>query len=370
MRRLLRILGGLLPWRWFRRARRRRQLRFTREGKYFVAITIGIGLAAINTGNNLLYLILGWLLSMIMASGVLSDLSLKRLRVRRRPPGQVFARRPFLMEISVTNDKKRLASYSVEIEDLIGDKPLDKKCYFLKIPAGRSQKTSYRHTFNRRGLYRFDGFRIATRFPFALFNKRRTVSADGEILVYPAVFDLPPPAPKARHIGDTLVRKVGRAGEFHGLREYREGDDRRSIHWRSSARGGRLLVREYEEEAERRTTLILDNALPEDADDDAEDKLESAVSMTASLAMSYLKRGYAVRLVTRTQTVPHAVGEAQLARILRTLALLETTTTAEKFRTGVEPRGENLLVVPRLSGFNPGDRPASVSYIYEAGAAA
>ena len=86
MSRLLRALGWLLPWRWFRRRTRKRELKFTREGKYFVAITIGIGLAAINTGNNLLYLLLGWLLSMIIASGSLSNMSLKRLTVRRRPP--------------------------------------------------------------------------------------------------------------------------------------------------------------------------------------------------------------------------------------------------------------------------------------------
>lgn len=364
----MRFFAWLLPWRWFRGLRRRRQLKFTREGKYFVAITIGIGLAAINTGNNLLYLLLGWLLSMIIASGVLSDLSLKNLSVRRRPPGRVYAGRPFLMEISITNDKGRLASYSIEVEDLVGSKPLDKKCYFLKVPAGKTQRTSYRHTFNRRGLYRFDGFRLATRFPFALFNKRRENSTEGEVLVFPAVYDLPPPAPKARNIGDTMVAKVGRAGEFFGLREYRGGDDRRSIHWRSSARSGRLLVREYEEEAERQATLILDNSLPKAPGEEAEEALESAITLTGSLAMSYLKRGYSVRLLTRGKTIPHAAGEAQLTRILRALALLETTTEETPFSSPVEPRAENLLVVPKLPSFHPSGRPSKVSYVYEAGA--
>jgi len=371
MARVTQLLGWLMPWRWFRKmAKRPRQLRFTREGKYFVAITIGIGLAAINTGNNLLYLLLGWLLSMIMASGVLSDLALKNLSIRRRPPGRIFAGRPFLMEISVTNDKRRLASYSIEVEDLVGGRVLDKKCYFLKIPASKSQKTSYRHTFARRGMYSYGGFRVATRFPFALFTKRRQIYAPGEVLVFPAVFDLPPPAPKARQLGDTMVPKLGRSGEFFGLREYRDGDDRRSIHWRSSARSGRLLVREFEEEAEKRTTLIIDNALPEDADHDAEEALEKAVSLTGSLAMSYLTRGYAVRLIARGKSLPYAAGEAQLTRILKTLALLETVSTKTRFAAQIEPRGENLLVVPRVDGFHPSDRPGSVSYVYEAGAAA
>lgn len=361
------LLGWLLPWRWLGRLRSRRQLKFTREGKYFVAITIGIGLAAINTGNNLLYLLLGWLLSMIIASGALSDLSLKGLVVRRRPPGRIFAQQPFLMEISVENNKRRLASYSIEIEDLVGGKPLDKKCYFLKIPPRKNQKTSYRHTFVRRGLYQFDGFRVATRFPFALFNKRREADQSQEVVVFPAVYELPPPTPTARHHGDTLVSRVGRTGEFFGLREYRDGDDRRAIHWRSSARTGRLLVREYEEEAERRTTIIVDNALPRNADEDAVESLESTLSLAASLAMSYLKRGYAIRLVCRGAMLRYGVGEAHLSRALKMLALLPTVDDKTPFSASLEPRAENLLLIPSVRDFRPADRPGGVSRVFEAG---
>jgi len=87
--------------------RRSRRLRSTREGKYFIAITIGVGLAAINTGNNLLFLLLGWMCSVIIASGVLSELSLRGLVVMRVPPPRVFAGRPFLMGISLRNSKRR-----------------------------------------------------------------------------------------------------------------------------------------------------------------------------------------------------------------------------------------------------------------------
>src|SRR5687768_603938 len=124
--------------------RRSRRLRTSREGKYFIAVTIGVGLAAINTGNNLLFLLLGWMFSVIIASGVLSELSLRGITVTRQPPPRIFAGRPFLMGIGLRNAKNRLPSFSVEIEDLIvlGDgqtpHPLDKKCYFLKIQARRT----------------------------------------------------------------------------------------------------------------------------------------------------------------------------------------------------------------------------------------
>jgi uncharacterized protein (DUF58 family) len=335
--------------------RPRRRLRMTREGRYFIAITVGIGLAAINTGNNLLFLVLGWMLSVIIASGVLSNVSMRGLLVSRRPPRRIFARRPFLMEIAVKNRKAKLASYSIEVEDLVADKPLDKRCYFLKIPAGRTQKTSYRHTFARRGRQQFDGFRVATKFPFALFHKSRRIGEIGEVIVFPEVKPIALPPPRARAHGETATNQIGRRGDFFGLREYRDGDDRRAIHWRSSARSGRLLVREYEKESQRRASIFVDNALPPEVDDSCDDdqveSLERAISTAASLAAAYLASGYAVRVVARGLLIPFADGEAQLDRVLRGLALLENAAETDEFSARPAPRGENLMVAgPGLPG--------------------
>ena len=349
--------------------RRSRRLRSSREGKYFIAITIGVGLAAINTGNNLLFLLLGWMCSVIIASGVLSELSLRGLVVARVPPPRVFAGRPFLMGISLRNAKHRLPSFSIEIEDLVvtgsAARPLDKKCYFLKIPAGRTQSTSYRHTFARRGLYRFEGFRIATKFPFALFRKSRDVEQAGEVIVFPAVYPVAPPPPSAAHGADDARARVGRRGEFFGLREAREGDDCRDVHWRSSAHKGRLMIREYEEEAQRRAAILVDNALPEDASADDIEALERAISMAASLASSFLGRGYAVKVIARGQIVPGAGGPPQLARILRTLALLPTVRPGTPFAGQPDAGSENLLVLRR--GHVPSPRPAFAARVVEAG---
>src|SRR5215471_17664118 len=104
-------LADLVPMRWRRWPR---TLKFTREGKYFVGITIGVGFAAINTGNNLLYLLLGMMLSLIIASGILSEMSLRGLEVERLPPGRLHARRPVLMGIGLRNRKSRLPSFSIE----------------------------------------------------------------------------------------------------------------------------------------------------------------------------------------------------------------------------------------------------------------
>src|SRR5262249_30876909 len=90
-----------------------RKLKFTREGKYYLGITLGVGFAAINTGNNLLYLLLGMLLSLMLVSGVMSELSLRHLTVTRRLPVRAQVGRAHLVEIEVYNHKKRIPSYAI-----------------------------------------------------------------------------------------------------------------------------------------------------------------------------------------------------------------------------------------------------------------
>jgi uncharacterized protein (DUF58 family) len=341
-----------------RRLRPPRRLSFTREGKIIVILSVGVGFAAINTGNNLLYLLLGWLLSFIIASGILSEMTLRALSVERRPPPRIHAGEPFLMEVVIKNGKDKRASYSIEVEDLQGTTPLDKRCYFLKIPEAKAQRTSYRHTFVRRGRYTLTGYRLATKFPFALFRKSRDVEAPLEIVVYPARVPVPRPPPRAAMRGDAIADRLGRRGEFFGLRESRPGDDRRDVHWKSSARSGRLLVREYEDELARRVVIGVDNALPDavreavvdgaltPAHDAQVAAVERAISIAFSLATTYLEAGWTVELVARGAHVAPSTGRMHEARIARELALLPYVGDDVAFAT-MPPRVESVLVQPR-----------------------
>src|SRR5215467_3937886 len=147
----------------------------TREGWWFLVATVVIGLGAVNAGLNLLFLVWGMMLFLILASGVLSELGLRGLEVRRAPPPAIHAGTPYLMGIGLTNRKRRLPSFSIEVEDLEAGRPIEKRCYFLKLPAGRLQETAYRNTMARRGRYRLSGFRLATKFPFGLVPRARTI---------------------------------------------------------------------------------------------------------------------------------------------------------------------------------------------------
>ena len=156
--------NALVEWfaAWRRRFRPPRRLKFTREGKFFVGITLGVGFAAINTANNLLYLLLGMLLALIVVSGIMSELSLRDLTVVRRLPLRAQVGRAHLVEIEVFNHKSRIPSYAIEVEDLRAGQPADKRCFFLKISPKSAQVAAYRRTPAKRGRDRHVGFRLAT----------------------------------------------------------------------------------------------------------------------------------------------------------------------------------------------------------------
>lgn len=305
--------------------RRRRswlkRLPTTREGVWFMASTLVVGAAAVNAGLNLLFLVFGMMLFLILASGVMSDLCLRRLTVTRRLPTMIHAGSPFLMGIGVKNNKRLTPTFSLEVEDLMEERPVDRRCYFLKIPAGREQETAYRNQVARRGRHRLTGFRISTRFPFGLIRKAREIAAPAEVLVYPALVPVQPLvlASGAALVAERKSRKAAREGEFHGLREFRPGDEPRQIHWRSSARRGRLLLREHEDDASGSVMVKLDAAtgLPDEAT-----AFEQAVSAAASVALWFLKEGHDVGLWAGKVVVPPRASSAQAHALLSALALV------------------------------------------------
>jgi uncharacterized protein (DUF58 family) len=313
------------------RAKRARFFRFTREGKVFVGVTFGVGVAAVNTGNNLLYLVLGLMLSTLLLSGVLSELALRRVRLRRRLPSRAFVGSPCLVAITLSNGKRHLPSFSLEAEDRAQDEVTDRRCYFLKVRAGGEQTAAYRRVPSRRGVLRLKGFRLSTRYPFGLVQKIRTIDRPAELLVYPALAEGLPASPAARPShGMTLPSgAIGHGTEIAGLREHRPEDEARSIHWRRTAALGRLVVREHERETSLRRTLVLDNARPDDADEAWDAAFEQTVSEAASLAARALAEGAATEVRTRTGSSPVVLPGSPPDPIWRYLALLETVELAD-----------------------------------------
>ena len=305
---------------WFRWSRR---LRITREGKYFIGITFGVGFAAINTGNNLLYLLLGMLLALIVVSSVLSEISLRDLEVVRRLPHRAQVGRPHLVEIQVHNNKHRVPSYAIEIEDLREGQPADKRCFFLKISPQSSQVAAYRRTPVRRGRDEHVGFRVATRFPFGLFEKSREIAAHGSLVIYPAVDAVKlPQRGSGRMLGHDGRFSKGSGDEILTLRPMREGDDPRDIYWPKSTY--ELVLRERATETRQHIKLSIEPGFVGGEPSPAWlEQFERSIREVASHAVAHLKRGDSVTIRASSREQILANRSVGADPVLRFLALLE-----------------------------------------------
>ncbi|HEY6877600.1 MAG TPA: DUF58 domain-containing protein [Polyangiales bacterium] len=307
-----------VPWYLPKDRRYRRRLKFTREGKLFVFVTFALGFAAVNTGTNLMYLVFGFMLSLIILSGVLSEHALRQLKVTRHLPTRAFAGEPTLIEIGVENQKQKQISYSVEVSDLAVGTLNDRRCYFLKVPPQSEQSAGYRRVIDKRGVLRFRGYRLSTRFPFALFEKWRELDGEGELLVYPTLVPYPFPEGAARDEGDQAGSARGRGTETRELREYRGGDEVRAIHWRRTAAIGKPVVREFERETAAVLSILLDNRVVASTSE----HFERNVSRAAFVVERALSRGYSVEICARGQRSPLLAGGSPPDSLWRFLALL------------------------------------------------
>jgi len=303
-----------------------RKLRFTREGRVFVLVTLGVGAGAVNTGNNLLFLVLGLMLSLIVLSGLLSELVLRTVRVKRTLPRRAFAATPCLIELELENQKSRASSYSLEVEDVFASDAAtaEGRCYFLKVGPGERASASYRFIAQRRGVVSLSGVTVRTRYPFGLFEKWRVLDLEDELIVYPELAAQVPDPPKESSSGQEVpTHRPGVGSEIAGLRGYREGDEARSIHWRRTAALGRVVVRERERDVARRLTLSIDEKRPPSADAAWASELERLISEAARTASMALSEGTAVEARSRTGNSPLVLPGRPPDPVWRFLALIE-----------------------------------------------
>jgi uncharacterized protein (DUF58 family) len=342
---MIRLARSLASWWW----RRTKAIRPTREGWWCVFAAVGLGIAAVNTGNNLAYLLCSMLLALIIVSGMFSDLTIRGLHVAVTVPDAIYATQPALVRIAFANRKRRLASYSLALEALDRPPParsavfarwrprrtLDdwlraiglkdrrglgtprRLAYVSRLPAGTERVVGWEVTLPARGRRRLPRLRATTAFPFGLFVKTGPpLLFDEEVLVYPAVHPV-----RLRELGEavsgeTAVRRRGRGHDLYNLRTYRAGDEPHLIHWPTSAKSGNLMVRELEEDTTEDTRIVLGGSGAADAG-----RLEQALSEAASLAVHLLRRGTGVELAGAAGVVPVGRGRGQEQRILTALAL-------------------------------------------------
>lgn len=314
----------------------------TRVGAVYVAVVLVIGIAALNTGNNLLYIVVAAMLAAIVISGLASAANLRDLQLDIRLPEYAFAGRPLTAKVAVRNVRSSVPSLSISVvaskaegnrkkwqwertafifppsrtaggawfrfpdwrlrrigSNAAGGEIIQSPVYFPYLPPKADQMADLPMCFHRRGRYQQQGFGLTTRFPFAFLCKTRRVPLERDITVFPSVeptdqfYDI---LPLVTGEFETFVR--GRGDDLYRIREYVPDDSARHVDWKATAKSGSLKVREFSREDERRLRIVFDNPTPGAV---SLQHYERAIALTASLGwhfcfenteLSFVAQGY------------------------------------------------------------------------------
>lgn len=343
---------------------RSRSVRVTPEGIVFFFLAVLVGTTAINTGNNLLYLLMALMLTLIIISGILSEWCLKGLEVEHRFPTQIYAQEPVGCRWMIRNRKSLFPTFALSVSlHYQEDTPHPKMRVLHLAPAGTQYHTST-FQFGRRGLYRLRGYELATAFPFGLFEKSLFLPSSGEVLVYPRLQRIWAFEGAALLGGDAQeAKRKGLGSGLHSLRGYQEGDDSRNIHWKVSARQAKLFVKEHEQEDVRKVQICLNNQLPLAVSPADPEAFEEAVSLAASMAHHLAQKGYAVGLSTVDLEVQARPGMSHCSRILNLLArvtALPPRSSGERLAGRFGPRSHQAILI--MAWEDPSWKPRETSF--------
>jgi len=354
---------------------------FTSGGAIMLGLIAIVGFSAWNTGNNLLFLVLSFMVAAMIVGFFAGSLCLKKLDVRMRFPETIFAGQETPILVSLQNRKRLFGSYSVvaevrgrerersiaadELESLLPVRiavwltkpPVVRRTlnHFAFVPRSSTVEERTLHVFERRGRFTIKDFELSTKFPFGFFRHRRRLPArETELVVFPEIKPYEPDLEiQPLDAGKMLAHKRGLGHDLLALRDYQPNDDLRRIDWKATARSRRLTVREFTAEDDKRVTIVFDTRIPE-ADGtgmtlrekiEAEQKGESlplsarferGISLTASMISYFTEEQADVRLAIGSDAGEYGIGPRHLYDCLRRLSVIEPRFTSDTYPTELQ----------------------------------
>lgn len=345
---------------------------FTTGGAIMLVLIVIVGFSAWNTGNNLLFIVLSFLIATMIVGFIAGHICLKKLDVKMRFPETIFAGEATPILVSLHNRKRIFPAFSVvakvrgnERERSIADDDLKAilprwiaerlgrptvvrrtLSHFIHVAPKQTAELKTDHIFPHRGRLIIKDFELSTKFPFGFFNHRRRLPArETELIVFPR------PMPFDRYFADTpldagqlVANKRGAGQDLLALRDYRPNDDLRHIDWKATARARALTVREFAAEDDKRVTIVLDDRLPRnkekmatlrekmEAEQSGEgvivsEQFERGVRLSAAIISRFADENASIRLVVGENTGEFGTGRGHLYDCLKRLALAEPVFT-------------------------------------------
>lgn len=313
--------------------RRRPSIDFSFTGLVYISMMLFMGLAAINSQANLLFGVFGLMIGILLISGVLSRLMLRRLRIRRTLPEHGVVGQTMTIRYEFTNHKRFWPSLSVCLGELDGAEAFVRQpqTYLLHAAPRMTAVVPMEVVCKRRGLHALNSYQVSTSFPFGFIKRAVERSHKDTLLIYPALAAVSPRiiqmARSAEKTGATVRPRRGGQDEFYGVKEFRSGENPRWIYWRRSARTGVLVAKEMTQVSPPKLLLLVDTCVEASADDEsaAHASVEKVIAMAGSLASHAIEARLAVGLFAWSDgwmDVPPNRGKRHRRELLGVLARL------------------------------------------------
>lgn len=320
--------AGSRMFSWFRL----RGVSITQEGTYYFLVFLFILAGAIVRSNIQLLMILAcMLLGPLLFNLWVVTSSLRNLKFSRRVPSLLSCDDPFFVELMAKN-AGRHATYAVVIEDKLmqveGYDPepaQEVDVFFAKIGSKDEAVISYKAVIRKRGKYQLGPLSATTAFPLGLMRSTRLDTLVTTVVVMPRLGQMMPPWRRMIQQEKSGFASSRRQhglleGDFYGLREWRNGDPKQWIHWRSSAKQGELVVRQFEKQNQQDFVLIVDAWLPDDPTDEDKERAERMISMAATAVRELaVAGGCQLQLISCGETTESIVGNVSQAFVVQAM---------------------------------------------------
>jgi len=369
----------------------------TRAGALYVVVVLVIGVAALNTGNNLLYIVVAAMLAAIAVSGIASAFCLHGLELDLKVPDHIFAKTDVTGTLGVSNPSRWVPSLSISAIPAdssqarkkwrwvattfpvppwrpperqwlqLPDRKLRRvadpssgvfheSAYFPLLPPETKLQAEVKLNFSKRGRYQ-EKFSLSTRFPFAFLVKTRRLALSREVLIYPELTT----SDEMVQLLPVLSGKIeaylkGISADLYRIREYLPEDSARHVDWKATAKSGELKVREYSREDERRLRFVFDNAAPGQV---APEVYEHMVSLAASAAWRLEKESVFLSFVSQDY---EAIGD--IFGFLEHLATIQPKNAPSVLETLPASTAYSLVFTAQKRGTIPAAMWASAYFVF------
>jgi uncharacterized protein (DUF58 family) len=281
----------------------------------YIAVSIFLGVVAVNSANNLLYLVTAVLLGYMLASGLAGRGNIRNAQVSVSFPDEVYAQTPCVATVRIVNKSRFVPLFLIEValEERKG------RVFFPIVQPGKSESRSFFTVFPFRGRHDVEDIELSSVYPFNFFVRYWPVDFETSVTVFPC--------PLRCDLELVFVRRSRQDDEGEdaaskeetdivGVRPYVEGDSMKRIHWKSSARTGKLKTRLYDGTSSQSGRVI-------DLDRLVERDVERGLSMAAYAITESMRSKLPVGMLSRQEIILPAADFPHKKDLLTRLALYE-----------------------------------------------